>query len=284
MTARRILLIQGHPDALVPHLCHALADAYAAGAHEAGHEVRTINVAELDFPLLRSQYAWEEGAAAGGPAPGPGGHPLGRAPGAVLSAVAGRHAGPAQGLPGAGRPARFRLRARRQRQPVRPQEPEGPLGPRGRHHGHAGHWSTAGTSAPTASSRWSATSWASSASRRCTKPWWARWAISSPRMGKRGWTSCAGSDKRASDGTRQPAGSEAAKGAASRAFRLKLRGCAFKRDGRRSFRDPRARCGQEALADQSDQRVLHTPGPFLVDEDVKRRLVAVLRRAPGSSE
>ena len=61
MTARRILLIQGHPDALVPHLCHALAGAYAAGAHEAGHEVRTINVAELDFPLLRSQFAWEEG-------------------------------------------------------------------------------------------------------------------------------------------------------------------------------------------------------------------------------
>ena len=26
-----------------------------------GHEVRTINVAELDFPLLRSQFAWEEG-------------------------------------------------------------------------------------------------------------------------------------------------------------------------------------------------------------------------------
>jgi putative NADPH-quinone reductase len=62
VTARHILLIQGHPDALVPHLCHALADAYAAGAQEAGHEVRRINVAELDFPLLRSRAAWEEGA------------------------------------------------------------------------------------------------------------------------------------------------------------------------------------------------------------------------------
>ena len=31
---RRILLIQGHPDAGAPHLCHALADAYAAGAAE----------------------------------------------------------------------------------------------------------------------------------------------------------------------------------------------------------------------------------------------------------
>jgi putative NADPH-quinone reductase len=35
--------------------------SYAAGAQEAGHEVRWTNVAELDFPLLRSQQAWEEG-------------------------------------------------------------------------------------------------------------------------------------------------------------------------------------------------------------------------------
>jgi len=62
MTAKRIVLIQGHPDSTVPHLCHALAAAYAAGAEEAGHTVRCIQVAELDFPLLRSQQAWEEGA------------------------------------------------------------------------------------------------------------------------------------------------------------------------------------------------------------------------------
>jgi putative NADPH-quinone reductase len=61
VSAGRILLIQGHPDALVPHLRHALAAAYAEGAQEAGHEVRAVNVAELDFPLLRSQAAWEEG-------------------------------------------------------------------------------------------------------------------------------------------------------------------------------------------------------------------------------
>jgi putative NADPH-quinone reductase len=61
MAARRILLIQGHPDACLSHLCHALAASYAAGAQEAGHEVRFVNVAELDFPLLRSQVAWEEG-------------------------------------------------------------------------------------------------------------------------------------------------------------------------------------------------------------------------------
>lgn len=57
--SKRILLIQGHPDASSPHLCHALEDAYARGAREAGHELRRINVAALDFPLLRSQHEWE---------------------------------------------------------------------------------------------------------------------------------------------------------------------------------------------------------------------------------
>jgi putative NADPH-quinone reductase len=54
----QILLIQGHPDPAGGHLGHALADAYAEGAREAGHELRTIDVAQLDFPLLRSQHAW----------------------------------------------------------------------------------------------------------------------------------------------------------------------------------------------------------------------------------
>ena len=61
MTAKRILLIQGHPDASAHHLCHALEDAYAAGAQAAGHVVRRVNVATLDFPLLRSQTEWEQG-------------------------------------------------------------------------------------------------------------------------------------------------------------------------------------------------------------------------------
>jgi putative NADPH-quinone reductase len=60
-TAQRILLIQGHPDATLPHLGHALEDAYASGAIAAGHEVRRVKVATLDFPLLRSQEAWEHG-------------------------------------------------------------------------------------------------------------------------------------------------------------------------------------------------------------------------------
>jgi len=59
---QRILIIQGHPDASQPHLCHALAEAYEAGARESGHEVRMLDVAALDFPLLRSQREWESGA------------------------------------------------------------------------------------------------------------------------------------------------------------------------------------------------------------------------------
>jgi putative NADPH-quinone reductase len=59
---KRILLIQGHPDAGERHLCHALGDAYAGGATAAGHEVRRVEVASLDFPLLRSQHAWERGS------------------------------------------------------------------------------------------------------------------------------------------------------------------------------------------------------------------------------
>lgn len=58
---RRIALIQAHPDPAGGHLCHALAQAYADGAREAGHEVRVIDVGRLDFPLLRSQKDWLEG-------------------------------------------------------------------------------------------------------------------------------------------------------------------------------------------------------------------------------
>lgn len=56
-----ILIVQGHPDASSPHFGHALADAYAAGARTAGHAVRVLSVAELDFPLLRSKAQWEDG-------------------------------------------------------------------------------------------------------------------------------------------------------------------------------------------------------------------------------
>jgi putative NADPH-quinone reductase len=63
---RKLLLIQGHPDASQRHLCHALADSYAAGAEAAGHEVRHVNVGELEFPLLRSQQDFETGSVPAG--------------------------------------------------------------------------------------------------------------------------------------------------------------------------------------------------------------------------
>lgn len=56
-----IALIQGHPDAGGGHFCHALAGVYGQSAREAGHTVRAIEVAQLDFPLLRSAADWQEG-------------------------------------------------------------------------------------------------------------------------------------------------------------------------------------------------------------------------------
>jgi putative NADPH-quinone reductase len=58
----RIALIQGHPDSRGGHFGHALAEAYAQAAKDAGHEVRTIEVARLEFPLLRTATDWESGA------------------------------------------------------------------------------------------------------------------------------------------------------------------------------------------------------------------------------
>jgi putative NADPH-quinone reductase len=62
MAGCNVLLIIGHPDADHPHLCNALADAYADGAQQAGHTVRRVVVAALDFPLLQSQRDWEHGS------------------------------------------------------------------------------------------------------------------------------------------------------------------------------------------------------------------------------
>ena len=59
--SKRILIIQAHPDASQPHLCHALAESYSKGASASGHNVREIGLATLDFPLLRSQHDWENG-------------------------------------------------------------------------------------------------------------------------------------------------------------------------------------------------------------------------------
>src|ERR1044072_1220137 len=57
--AKCIAVVQGHPDRQPTHLGHALANAYADSAHAAGHEVRRVDVALLDFPLLRTAEEWK---------------------------------------------------------------------------------------------------------------------------------------------------------------------------------------------------------------------------------
>lgn len=56
-----LAILQGHPDPAGNRLCHALADAYAEGAAASGHAVRRIEVARLDFPILRTQEDFEQG-------------------------------------------------------------------------------------------------------------------------------------------------------------------------------------------------------------------------------
>jgi putative NADPH-quinone reductase len=58
----RLVVIQGHPDPVGRHFCHALADAYAEAAVASGHASTRIAVAELDFPHLRSKAEFETGA------------------------------------------------------------------------------------------------------------------------------------------------------------------------------------------------------------------------------
>jgi putative NADPH-quinone reductase len=61
--AKRIAIIQGHPDPRGRHLGHALAQAYAKGAEQAGNEIKIIEVASLQFSFIRSKEEWETGVA-----------------------------------------------------------------------------------------------------------------------------------------------------------------------------------------------------------------------------
>jgi putative NADPH-quinone reductase len=58
---KHIAIIQGHPDAQTRHFGHALADEYAKGCEDGGHEVKRIEVAQLDFSLLRTKEEFENG-------------------------------------------------------------------------------------------------------------------------------------------------------------------------------------------------------------------------------
>ncbi len=57
--SKRVLIIDGHPDAHAQHYLHALSMAYRDGALAAGHTVRCIVVSELAFSLLRTKEDFE---------------------------------------------------------------------------------------------------------------------------------------------------------------------------------------------------------------------------------
>lgn len=59
--AKRIAIIQGHPDSTPARFCRQFARTYTKSAREAGHTVETIDVATLDFPLLRGKEDYEKG-------------------------------------------------------------------------------------------------------------------------------------------------------------------------------------------------------------------------------
>lgn len=59
--ARRILILDGHPDPSGERFVHALVEAYQEGATMGKHEVLCIRLADLQFPLLRTQAEYEHG-------------------------------------------------------------------------------------------------------------------------------------------------------------------------------------------------------------------------------
>ena len=59
--SRRIVVIVGHPDGDPKRFCRSLAAAYCKGAAAGGHSARTIDIAALDFPLLRTMQEFQSG-------------------------------------------------------------------------------------------------------------------------------------------------------------------------------------------------------------------------------
>lgn len=58
---KKILIIQGHPDGQQKHFCHVVGQKYTSAAESAGHSVGHIFVANLDFPLIKSEQEFVRG-------------------------------------------------------------------------------------------------------------------------------------------------------------------------------------------------------------------------------
>ncbi len=59
---KKILIVRGHPDRESGHFCDGIVEAYRAGAEAGGHSVRTLDIAKLDLPYLRSDALWKQEA------------------------------------------------------------------------------------------------------------------------------------------------------------------------------------------------------------------------------
>jgi putative NADPH-quinone reductase len=57
--SKHVLIVQGHPDALKLHFCHAISNAYKNGARNSNYDVKVINIARLNFQIIRSQEEFE---------------------------------------------------------------------------------------------------------------------------------------------------------------------------------------------------------------------------------
>ncbi|WP_342363986.1 NAD(P)H-dependent oxidoreductase [Terrarubrum flagellatum] len=55
---RRIAVICGHPDPTPSRFCRALASAYAEGAIAGGHEIKSLDIADMQIPMLRAAETW----------------------------------------------------------------------------------------------------------------------------------------------------------------------------------------------------------------------------------
>lgn len=63
MSAKNIVIIQGHPDPEGNRFCHALANAYFKGAQSAGHSIKILDIAQIEFPIMRTQADFAKGNA-----------------------------------------------------------------------------------------------------------------------------------------------------------------------------------------------------------------------------